>query len=139
MEEKREEILQQLVRSEPRLLRVERSSEPRGDASPLLLLSFDSCRLRVDRVPDAPGLRVASGTELPDPSERLMPADEEEPWWAVMGQPLVRAWALSSPNGERAELELQFRRDADNPKLVSLALAGDRVLVSIRPSRGALP
>ncbi len=139
MAEKREEILQELVRGEPRLLRVERRPEPHGDASRVLLLSFDRGWLLVDRVPDAPSLRLASGTELPDPAEGLVPADEEEPWWAVMGQPLVRAWALSSPEGERAELELQFRGDADNPKLVSLALREDRVLVTALPSRAALP
>ena len=139
MAEKREEILQELVRGEPRLLRVERRPEKRGDTSPELLLSFDSCWLLVDRVPDAPGLRVASGTELPNPSEGLVPADEEEPWWAVMGQPLVRAWALSSAEGQRAELELQFRGDADNPKLVSLALRGDRILATALLSREVRP
>ena len=126
------------MRGEPRLLRVERRPDRPGDASPLLLLTFDSCRLLVEGVPDAPGLRIAFGTELPDQAEGLVPADEDEPWWAVIGQPLVRAWALSSPEGERAELELQFRGDGDNPKLVSLRLRGDRVLASARASGGAL-
>ena len=135
---RREEILQELVRGEPRLLRVERRPDRPGDASPLLLLTFDRCRLLVEGVPDAPGLRVAFGAELPGQTEGLVPVDEEEPWWAIMGQPLVRAWALSSPDAERAELELQFREDADNPKLVSLALQGDRVLATARPSGGTL-
>jgi len=113
----REEILQEVTPRQPRLLRAER--RPLADPpsrSGAWLLTFDAGRLFVQRHVGAPGLDVRFGIAAPEDAGELVRADEDEPWWALMGQPLVRAWALAGEG-----LELQFRGDAENPKLVCLA------------------
>ncbi len=54
-----------------------------------------------------------------DPSA-LLPADEDDPWWTLIGHPLTKA-------SERADgaLLVQFRADADSPKVLVLAAGGD--------------
>ena len=134
--ETREEILQELIQQRPRLLSVERIPG-RGPAldelSRSLRLSFDAGSLLVERAPRASGLRVALDAEEPEPRESVVRADEDDPWWAVIGNELARAWAVSAAEAERSALELQFRRDDDDPKLISLELLGANIRVSARP------
>ena len=49
--------------------------------------------------------------------------DEDEPWWALLGHPLTRA----SEDG--GALLLQFRPDAESPKILRLAAEGRTIRV----------
>lgn len=133
MAEVREEILEEVVRREPRLLRVERAGV--ADAARAWLLSFDAGCLLVAL--DGEQLRIAFGADPAGAPEQLERADEEDPWWPVMGQPWVRAWALSSVEEACAALELQLRRDAERPKRISLRAAPGGIRVSTRSATEA--
>ena len=50
-------------------------------------------------------------------------ADEDDPWWTVLGNPLHRIHA------HEEGLLLQFRADADSPKILLLRPEGDSVRV----------
>jgi len=77
------------------------------------------------------GLRVARLAEPEDLPDGAVSADEEEPWWALLGHPLVRARELD------AEIGLQFRPDEDSPRTVTLATAPDGG-IAVAVQRGPL-
>jgi hypothetical protein len=128
----REEILGEILREDPRLLRVDRvplAGIGPGDRSSRVALSFDVGCLTIERVEGEAPLRVAFGGEAPEADDSVR-ADEEPPWWTVLGQPMVHAWALSSEEGERVELVVQFRHDGENPKLISFRAAESGLVVT---------
>ncbi len=137
------ELFERAAEARGRILRAERRA-PTGFADDPLagiayVLTFDVGRILVGS--DGAGGRlelahVESADDLPAGLEDLA---EEEPWWRVLGNPLCGAW----PNapGEAAESTesrgltsvcLQFREDAENPKLIELRAAAPGVRVSIR-------
>ena len=102
------------------LLRVERLADPGGSDSAALVFTFDVGRIQVTA--DGRGLRgdhLASREDLPT---GLVDAGEEEPWWRFMGQPVTRVSAL-----EQGGLDLQFRHDDQNPRIVRLTSVGGGV------------
>lgn len=124
-----EPLLAALVAGRARLLRVE-SDDPRS-----LSLRFDRGVLRAALVDGALELEVSAGAPLGEGAAIL---DEDDPWWTVLGQPLCGAWSRRGGDGRRGALELQLRRDGENPKIVALephgpALRALAVAKSARP------
>ena len=66
--------------------------------------------------------RAPHASDPVDPA--FVPADEQEPWWAVLGQPLTRAEALAAASGEPAALGLQLRPESERPKRIRLLAWG---------------
>ena len=106
------------------LLRVGREVAP-GPAgarcSTALSLGFDKGALE---------LTAHSGTLLAavaghDARPGFLDSNEEDPWWTILGAPLVRVDARDDGG-----LLLQFRADADSPKI--LVLAAEEAGVSVR-------
>ncbi|MCG8587745.1 MAG: hypothetical protein MJE66_00480 [Proteobacteria bacterium] len=112
--------------------------------------------LRVERVPDAPGtgalgfvltfdvgsvwvLTAEGGTRVgvvpleagEDPPERVA-ADEDEPWWRLLGSPLARVSVISE-EPPRESVRLQFRADHQNPRRVRLAPEAETLRVRLEP------
>ena len=106
-----EPLLAALVAGRAHLLRVE-SDDPRA-----LSLRFDRGVLRAALVDGALELELGGATPLGEYAAIL---DEDDPWWTVIGQPLVGAWSRRDAEGRREALELQLRPDAENPKIVVL-------------------
>lgn len=100
-----------------RLLHVERlplraSLDP--GRSLALLLTFDCGALLVEA--DAGALSITGG-EAP---EGAISADEEEPWWALLGHELCGVRIDADAAGVAGRARLQFRPDDQNPRFVSL-------------------
>lgn len=116
-----EAVLGRVADAGGRLLRVERAAGP--PAAPRLRLAFDRAVVVVE--PDAAGAALRARV-LPalEPERGLAAADEEAPWWTVLGHPLTRVAAH-----EDAGLLLQFRPDAESPKILVLAPAPGAVRV----------
>jgi hypothetical protein len=85
-----------------------------------LELTFDCGVLRFEA--DADALRVERSEEAVEGS---LSADEEEPWWALLGQELCGAQLDIDVNveagGAARRARLQFRSDDQNPRFVRLA------------------
>ena len=121
--------LEELCTHRPRLLRAElvplrARIGARGVRE--IVLTFDASRLSIELGP-AVELRCRIGAEPSD--QALENANEDEPWWRVLGAPLVAAWVVLEPKDASAELALQFREDAANPRLISLSRHGDEIRV----------
>ncbi len=121
----RDPILEDFCAHAPRLLRVECSLlKLRLASRPLfeeIVLSFHGGVLRVSPAQDANELRCSLDAS-PSDADRV-DSSEEEPWWRVMGAPLVAAWARLSSSPEAPEITLQFRSDSANPRFISLIRA----------------
>jgi hypothetical protein len=137
MSESREEILGEVLGGAPRLLRVGllpvRASwgPPEGTAARAYQLTLETGHLLIEVASAAEGVHVAFG---PEESEGdWEPGDEEDPWWTVLGQELVRAWSLSGEPSSSGVVELQFRPDGANPKIVTFELRSAELEVSARP------
>jgi hypothetical protein len=67
----------------------------------------------------------------------LLPLEEEEPWWRVMGNPITRVWPAATAAGAAASagrleaVRIQFREDEENPKVISLSFEGGAVRVTM--------
>ena len=132
--------LEGLIAQSATLLRVDALSVDgaAGKRSRALVLTFDVGPLIVEPSHDGSELRFAaleSGEVLDQGSVSL---NEEEPWWALLGHPLTRAEEILEPDGHRAGLELQFRRDDENPRRVALRLRDDAVEVAPEPRERTL-
>jgi hypothetical protein len=106
-----EALLSAFVAAQARLLRAE-SDDPRA-----LSLRFDRGVLRVAVIDGGLELEVGGGEVIGAGAARL---DEDDPWWTVIGHPLCGAWSLVDGEGRRTALELQFRPDGENPKILAL-------------------
>lgn len=117
------ELFERVVAAGGVLLRVD-FQELAGGVSGLLL-TFDVGRLLVRADPLAGGLRVEYAESRGGVEGELLSADEEEPWWRVLGNPLARVSAAAGG------LQLQFRADGDNPRIIALASEGRRVRAAL--------
>jgi hypothetical protein len=121
-----QELLGRVAAVSGRLLRVERAPAP-GAAAPVassaLRLTFDVGRLELHSVPGQE-LAVALIEAGAPGDPNLAPADEEEPWWRVIGSPLARVLEPDPARGPRAPLRLQFRRDEEAPRVLALGIEG---------------
>jgi hypothetical protein len=136
------ELIERAAEARGRLLKVERQAPAAGaeDTSRAITfqLTFDVGRISIgfDHIR---GSLVIEHLDADAPQlAGLEDLAEADPWWRILGNSIVRAWP--SPNGEGAqsattdalaEFCMQFREDADNPKLVALRAepSGVRVLL----------
>ena len=122
MSERSQPILQDLTRQGACLLRVELLAVPDKPLERVcraVVMTFDVGLYIVELSPAGEEIRVA---RLADPEAvpaGCIDAEEEEPWWALLGAPLVAAVATLEPDGHRSAVELEFRRE--NPRIISLA------------------
>jgi len=133
-----ESVLVPLVERAPRLLRAERLPlrGVRGStrcAGLILTLELGHLWILPGEQPGELSVALRDASE-PSPPDAVL-ADEEEPWWAILGSELRNAWARPEPTGGIAAIELQFRPDSANPKVVSLALRSGELHVSARAKK----
>ena len=136
MPQDREPALREICAQRPRLLRVERVPSRAARAaqrSRVLLLSFDRLQLSLCPDDEDEAVAIAVHTAAAPLLEDTLRADEEEPWWMLLGAPLVAAWKTS------AALELQFRDDGSNPKIVSVELADGQLRARAQPKSAWTP
>ncbi len=119
--------LAELVRAGSRLLRVE-SGGPRE-----LWLRFDRGQLSLSLEDGGLALSLGGGAPLSPEAELL---DQTDPWWTVIGAPLQGAWSLLDADRRRLALELQLRREDENPKIVVLEPQGARIRTRALPKSG---
>jgi hypothetical protein len=113
-----EPVLADMLKAGTRLLHVERHG-PRA-----LSLRFDRGELQV-LVEDG-GIELELGGAGPL-SQTAEPQDEADPWWTILGEPLQGAWSQVDTDQRRLVVELQFRLDDENPKIVTLEPHGPRL------------
>jgi len=128
------EIFERAVEARGRLLRCE--ADRSGTTPGVLVLTFDVGRIVIRPTED--GLLVehaADANALPDGLET---ADDEEPWWRLLGQSISAAWPGGVEDGVGARglgalmvLKLRFREESDNSRTVRLEAAGRTVRVSL--------
>lgn len=97
-----------------------------------LVLTFDVGRIAVRVEPRSQSLGiefVASPEQVPTGLEA---AREEEPWWRVIGSPLVAAWA-GGPGHETAVC-LQFRAADQSPRVICVEPRGGSVAIRLETS-----
>lgn len=119
------EVLEQAAAAVSTLLAVEAPSE--GE----LLLTFEAGRVRMRGDPVSAELvaelvvagetRVSRGVDLGD----------KEPWWRLLGSPLVRAQSI--PGGAA----LQFRHD--NVRVIEVVFEAGQLRVGLLPFESAQP
>lgn len=128
------EILERAATARGRILRVEAD---RSDALPrILALTFDVGRIVLRPVGEQIGIEaVPDRVALP---AGLVPLDEEDPWWRVLGQPITAVWPIGSGDGsvaplakESGALKLRFREPDQNPRIVGIAVAGPALRVTL--------
>jgi len=112
------------------LLRVD-CAEPTGIGGSCLLMTFDNGRLLVTADPVEHHLVVEVAASREDAPGELLLANEEEPWWRVLGSPLVRVSPLSEGVPLSQGLRLQFRADDDAPRIIALSPRGSNVSAAL--------
>ena len=129
------EILERAATARGRILRVEAD---RSDALPrILALTFDVGRILLRPVGEEIGVEaVPDRVALP---AGLVPLDEEDPWWRVLGQPITAVWPIGNggdgsqdpPAKAAGVLKLRFRESDQNPRVVGIAVAGPALRVTL--------
>jgi hypothetical protein len=117
------ELFERVVTAGGQLLRVD--FEGSGSGSSSLLLTFDVGRLLVRADPATGELQVEVVESRTSFVGELLPAEEEEPWWRVIGNPLARVSAAGHG------LRLQFRADGDSPRTIELSSEGHLVCAAL--------
>jgi hypothetical protein len=135
------EIFERAAEAGGRLLRVEQlaptGSVDRGVAHGFAyVLTFDVGRICVAA---DPATRILSLRQVENPSElsgELIVLDEEDPWWKVSGNEVTRVWpgtegvGASSGSERVGDLRIQFRKDDENPRIISLRYDDGAVTIS---------
>lgn len=121
------EVLERVSQAHGRLLRVERAPLPGpagSSASAALRLSFDVAIVTLHLDAEGTALEIATDPGAPVRAEGFVSADEDEPWWAVLGNPLT--WVEAPSQGG---IRVQFRHDDEAPRRFHLlpAYGGIRV------------
>ncbi len=117
------EVLKGIAEAGGKLLRVEREPAPgAGEAarSRRLRLCFDVGSVELHA--EADGLAAS----IPQAETPWTRADEDEPWWTVIGSPLTRV----APQAGGGSL-VQFRADDASPKLFVLVAEDEAVTVRV--------
>jgi hypothetical protein len=91
------------------------------------LLTFDAGRILLSAQPETDGLHALQIENDEDLPSGLVDAQEEEPWWRVLGSPLARASAEDTGGC----LRLQLREDADSPRTIEIVLRGESLRASL--------
>lgn len=110
------ELFERAAGARAQLLRVQRLGEAGGEASAAgFVLTFDVGRILVAADPRTRSLKVEP---FEDEAAGLAMAAEEEPWWRVIGNPIVAAREVLASES----IGLQFRPDDENPRVIALFL-----------------
>ncbi len=117
MAEDLEQLLGGIVERHGRLLRTTLDGGPGGWAK--LALTFDVGTIAIQATDGALVGRAHPAAE----GEAGTNADELDPWWAVLGNPLCRV------SEHEDGLLIQFREDAQSPKVLLLRADGPAVQV----------
>jgi hypothetical protein len=113
-DEPAETVLARLVERGARLLRVERGQGPPA-SPPRLRLVFEVGAVVLE--PDAAGEALRAREEpQPGAGGDAVVADEDDPWWTLLGHPLTRV-----ATRDEGALLVQFRPDDASPKILVLA------------------
>ena len=127
------DIFERAATARGRILRVEAD---RADALPrILALTFDIGRIVVRPADGEIRAEVVDDRVALPPG--LVPLDEEDPWWRVLGQPITAVWPVESeaaPVRTQTRLEalkLRFRESDQNPRIVGITAAGPALRVSL--------
>ncbi|MEZ4332468.1 MAG: hypothetical protein R3F35_11975 [Myxococcota bacterium] len=124
------EIFERAVAARARVLRVEAD---RPDASPgVLVLTFDVGRVVVRS--SGIGLAIETIEERSALPGGLVPLDEEEPWWRILGQSITAVWPVGAAAEQAAALtavKLRFREGDQNPRIVAVSAAERSLRVAL--------
>lgn len=115
-----EPVLADMLLAGTRLLHVE------GHGPRSLSLRFDRGQLQILIEDGGIELELGGGAPLSQTADVF---DETEPWWTVIGQPLIGAWSQVDTDQRRLVVELQFRPDDENPKILTIEPHGPRIRV----------
>ena len=99
-----------------------------GLASPAFLLTFDVGRLLVSADASGNQLNLMHFENRDDLPGGLVLADEDEPWWRLLGNPLAQVEVGEDP---RNSVRLQFRKDDENPRSITLVREGEVVRIRL--------
>ena len=123
------ELLEKVAAAGGQLLRVEVQGASDGAVLAALILTFDIGRVLV-QADSATGLLLEQYLEPAD-ARPVVNADEQDPWWRVLGSPLSRVLDIDSGGGS-VGVALQFRQDGDNPRRIALLARGDGLVVQLQ-------
>jgi hypothetical protein len=122
----------ELVAASARLLRAEQVASAEANLFQAVILTFDVARLTIAPSPDGEEIALRLDAGASPTRGSAVPADDEEPWWRVLGNPLHGAWARSDLARAQVALELQFRADHANPRVIAVELADRALRVLLR-------
>lgn len=136
------ELFERVAEAQGRILKVEQlvaaDADPDPSRGPGYLLTFDVGRILVVADPANSRLIVrAIESASAVAAIKSTPVEEEEPWWRVVGNPVTRAWpggrgeGAITPSSDVREVRIQFREDAENPRVVSLRYESRAVRVGM--------
>lgn len=131
------DIFERAVAARGRLLRVE--ADPAGPHPRLLALTFDIGRIVLR--PEAEEIRAEAVPDRALLPPGLVPLDDEDPWWRLLGHPITAVW----PVGDDATgpvamapalraVKLRFRESDANPRIVAVTAAGVALRVTLEES-----
>jgi len=124
-------LFERVVSARGRLLRVERyadSEKRNSNLVPGLLMTFDVGRILIWGGAKTSKLQLEPISNSEDAPSRLVRLDEKEPWWRVLGSPLVAVQSIDEKPGFR----LQFRQSDRSPRTISLTLDGNRIRIEMK-------
>lgn len=116
-------LVENVVKGGGRLLWVEGYGESRHSVSDLvsaLILTFDVSRILVFPNSVTDDVEFELIKDAMNGSRNWVPMNEKEPWWRVIGSPLVRVEKSLKPKGYR----LQFRELNRNPRYIRMTSKG---------------
>jgi hypothetical protein len=126
------ELLERVVEADGQLLRAQcyaEGADPEYALVTGLLLTFDVGRILMWADQVGAGLQHMLVEDVEDLRQGMVTLDEEEPWWRILGSPLVRLWPTDDATGVR----LQFRRDEGSPRYITLTKEGSHLRITLEP------
>ncbi len=127
-------ILERAAEARGKILRAE--GDRTGPTLGMVALTFDVGRILV--VPTEDGLEIGHVSDPAGMPDGLIPLDDEEPWWRLLGQQLTAAWPGGVEEGVGARglgslmvLKLRFREESESPRVVQFEATGHTIRVSI--------
>lgn len=131
------DIFERAVTARGRLLRVE--ADPARPHPRLLALTFDIGRIALR--PEDGEIRAEA---IPDRAllpPGLVPLDEEDPWWRLLGHPITAVWPVADDAPGAVErtpalraIKLRFRESDANPRIVAVTAAGAALRITLEGS-----
>ena len=126
-------LLDEWISSGARLLSAERiplRGSLDAERALRLVLTFDCGRLRLESGDEGDALTIDPSAEGEAPVAGLLSADEDEPWWALLGHALCAAAIDLDDAGRATRLRLQFRPHGENPHFVRVAARDGQLRVT---------